>query len=93
MIKFQKRFFIETLEKNETNSGHKHMPHMYSSRFQKHLYAKSALSRFELLTKPLYKSNEDRPYYAAQYQDISIQYREGFFLSRENNRTTLMTFT
>ena len=29
MLKFQKRYFIKTLENNETNSGHKHMPHMY----------------------------------------------------------------
>ena len=54
------------------------MPHMYSSRFQKHLYDESALSRFEVLTKHLYKCNEDRPNYATQYQDIFIQYREGF---------------
>ena len=60
LIKLQKRFFIETLENNETNSGHRHMPHMYSSRFQKHLYDESALSRFEVLTKPFYKCNEDR---------------------------------
>ena len=78
MINFQKRYFIETLKKNETSSGHKHMPHMYSSRFQKHLYDESALSRFEVLTKPIYKCNEDCPYYATQYQDIFIQYREGF---------------
>ena len=38
MIKFQKRYFIETLENNETNSGHKHNAHLNSSRFQKHLY-------------------------------------------------------
>ena len=60
LIKLQKRFFIETLENNKTNSGHRHMPHMYSSRFQKHLYDESALSRFEVLTKPFYKCNEDR---------------------------------
>ena len=73
MIKFQKRYFIETLENNETNSGQKQMPHMYSSRFQKHLYDYSALSLFEVLTKPIYKCNEDRPYYATQYQDILIK--------------------
>ena len=77
-IKFQKRYFIETLEINETNSGHKQNAHMYSSRFQKHLYDESALSRFEVLTKPIYKCNEDRPFYATQYQDIFIQYKEGF---------------
>ena len=37
-IQFQKRYFIETLENKETkNSGHKHMPHMYSSRYKKRL--------------------------------------------------------
>ena len=36
MIKFQKRYFIETVEINEISKGHKHMPHIYSSRFQKH---------------------------------------------------------
>ena len=78
MIKFQKRYFIETLEKTETNSGNKHMPHMYSCRFQKHLYDESALSRFEVLTKTLYKFNEDRQYIATRCQDIFIQYKEGF---------------
>ena len=62
MIKFQKRYFIETLEDNETNSVHEHMPHMFCSRFQKQLYDESALSRFEVLTKPIFKRNEDRPY-------------------------------
>ena len=52
--------------------------HMYTSRFQKHLYDESALFRFEVLTKPLYKCNEDRPYYATKYQDIFMQYKEGF---------------
>ena len=78
MINFQKRYFFETLENNETNSGHKHNAHMYSSRFQKHLYDESALSRFEVLTKPIHKCNEDRPYYATQYQHIFVQYKEGF---------------
>ena len=78
MIKFQNRYFIETLENKEFSSGHKHMPLLYSSRFQKHLYNESALSRFEVLTKPLYKCNEDRPYYATQYQYIFIQNQEGF---------------
>ena len=77
MIKFQKRYVIETLD-NETNSGRKHNANRYSSRFQKHLYDESTLSRFELLTKPLHKCNEDRPYYATQYQDIFTQYNEGF---------------
>ena len=78
MIKSQKRYFIETLENNETNSGHKHNAHMYSSRFQKHLSDISALSRFEVLTKPIFKCNKDRPHYATQHQDIFIQYKEGF---------------
>ena len=51
---------------------------MYSSRFQKHLYGESALSSSEVLTKPLYKCNEDRPYYATQHQDIFFQHQEGF---------------
>ena len=71
MFKYQKRYSIEAIENNETNSGHKHMPHIYSSRFQIQLfYDESALSRFEVLTKHLYKCNENRPYYATQYQDI-----------------------
>ena len=78
MIKFQKRYFIKTLEDNETNKVHAREANMYSSRFQKHLYDESALSRFEVLTKPIPKCNEDRPYYATQYQDIFIQYHEGF---------------
>ena len=76
MIKLQKRYFIETLEKNETNLGHKHNAHMYSSRFAKHLYDETAISRFEILTKPLYKCNGDRPYYATTYQDNFLQYPE-----------------
>ena len=67
-------------KKNKTTFGHKHNAHMYSSRFQKHLHYESALSRFEGLTKPLYKCNEDRPYYATQYQDNFVQYKEGFNL-------------
>ena len=51
---------------------------MYSSRFQKQLYDEFALSRFEVLKKTLHKCNEDRPYYATQYQDNFIQYEEGF---------------
>ena len=74
MIKFQNRYFIETLENNETNKVHEHEAHMYSSRFRRHFYDESALSRFrfEVLTKPILKCNEDRPYYATQYQDIFI---------------------
>ena len=33
----------------------------------------------EDLTKPLYICNEDRPYYATQYQDNFDQYQEGFY--------------
>ena len=66
MINFQKRYFIETLENNETNSGQKHNEHMYSSWFQKHLCDESALSRFVVLKKPLHKCDEDRSYYATQ---------------------------
>ena len=78
MIKFQKRCFIETVENNETNSGLKHNAHMYSSRSQKYLYDESSFSRFEALTKPIYKCFEDRLICATQYQDIFIQYKEGF---------------
>ena len=35
MIKFQKRYFIETLENIGINSGHNYNAQMYSSRFQK----------------------------------------------------------
>ena len=47
-IKFQKRYYIEKLENNETNSGHKHNAHMYSSRFQNHFMSNphSLVSRF-----------------------------------------------
>ena len=55
---------------------------MYDSRFQDHVYDESALSRFEVLTKPIYKCNEDRPYYDTHYQVILIQYHEGFILSQ-----------
>ena len=77
MIKFQKRYFIELLEKKlilVTITMHT----FFLVVFKKHLYYESALSRFEVLTKPLHKCNEDRPYYATQYQDSFIQYKEGF---------------
>ena len=102
MIKFQKRYFIETLENNETNSGHKHTPHMYSSCFQKHLYDESALSSFEVVTKPLYKCNEDRPYYAKTFlyrpyyvniKTFLYNTRKILILSRENRHPTLITHT
>ena len=76
-IKFQKRYFIDVLENNETNFGHKRSAHMYTSRFQKHLYDESVLSLFEVLAIPLYKCNDDRPYYATENQEILVQYREG----------------
>ena len=79
MIKFQKRYFIEALENNETNCDHKHRPHMYSSHFQKQLYDESALSRFEVLTKLLFNCIEVRPYYDTQYQDFFVQYKEGYY--------------
>ena len=80
MIKFQKRYFIETLSDIETNRSHQHNAHMYSSRLQKHLYDDSALSHFEVLTKPLNKCKEYRPYYATQYQVIlsNTMNNEGF---------------
>ena len=67
----KKVIFSKHLKINESNSGHKHNAKMYSSCFQNHFYDESALSRFEVLTKPLHKCNEDRPFYATQYQDFS----------------------
>ena len=93
MIKFQKRYFIETLEINETNGIHEYEAHMYSSHFQEHLYDESTLSRFEVLTKPIFKCNEDRPYYATQYQDIFIQYQEGFISFQAHFHQILIKFT
>ena len=46
--------------------------------FQDQLFDESAFSCFEVLTKPIHKCNEDRPFHATQYQDISIQYQVGF---------------
>ena len=34
MIRFQKRYFIETLQNNETNPGHKHNAHRYQVVFK-----------------------------------------------------------
>ena len=74
MIKSQKRYFIETLKQMELILVTNTMQKLHSSRFQKHLYDETALSRFEVLTKPLHKCNEHRPYYATKYQDFfSIQ--------------------
>ena len=93
MIKFQKRYFVETLENNATNSGNKHMPHMYSSSFQKHFYDESAFSGFEVLRKPLYNCNEDRPYCANQYQDIFYNTEKFLKLSRASRHPNLMART
>ena len=46
-----------------------------------------------VLTKPIYKCNEDRPCYATQYEDIFLQYKEGFILSPKNRPPTLITHT
>ena len=78
IIKFQKRYFNEKLENNETNSDHKHNAHMYSSRSQKHIYDEFPFSGFEFLTKHIHKFNKHRPYFATQNQDVFVQYREGF---------------
>ena len=90
MIKFLKRYFTETREKNETISGHKHNAHMYSSRFQKLLFNESALSRFEVLTNTLHKCKKDRPYCATHYQDIFTQYNDGFnFITGKEAHVTI----
>ena len=46
---------------------------MYSDSFQDHIYDESSLFRFEVPDRPIYNCNEDRPYYAIQYQDSFIQ--------------------
>ena len=51
---------------------------MYKICFQNHPYEEAALSRFEVLTKPIYYCNDDRLYCATHHQDIFIQYNEGF---------------
>ena len=51
---------------------------MYTSCFQGHFYDETALSHFELLTKPIYRCNEDRPYSNTQYPYIFVQYHEGY---------------
>ena len=50
---------------------------MYERRFQKQLYDESVIAGFEVPTKSFYKGNDDRPFYATQYQDNFIQYHEG----------------
>ena len=94
MIKFQKRYFIEILENNETNSGQKQISHMYSSRFQKHLHYEPAFSRFEVLKKRLYNCNEDRPYYATQNQDsFQDNTRKVLIFSRKKRHPMLIKHT
>ena len=86
MVKFQKRNFFETLEDNDTNSGHRHNAHMYSGCLQKRLFYESTLPRFEFLTKPIHKCNQHRQYYVTKYQDIFVQYRECFnFVTGESS--------
>ena len=86
MVKIQKRYFIETLEDNETNSGHRHNAQMYSGRLQKQLFYESTLPRFEFLTKPIHKCNQHRQY-ISKYQDIFVEYRECFnFVTGEPSR-------
>ena len=67
---------------------------MYSRRFQKHLYDESALSlSSEVLIKPLHKSNEDRPYYATQHQNIFVQYQKILTLSQAKHQPNLTMYT
>ena len=78
MIKFQKRYFVETLENNETNpvttTCHTCFLAVFKNTFMMNLHSHV----LRLSEKPIYKCNEDRPCYATQYQNIFIQYREGF---------------
>ena len=78
LLKFQKLYFIETLRNIETYSVHKHNAHMYTNSFQDLLNGESAFSRFEVITKPIYNCNEDRPDYAKLYQENFIQYKKDF---------------
>ena len=82
MIKFRNRYFIETLENNETNSGHKHNAHMYSSFFQKHLMMNQhfLVLRFsqKLFTKVMMIVHIMPHQDIMPNQDIFIQYNEGF---------------
>ena len=87
--KFQKRYFLENLTNIETDSEQQHNAHMYKDRFQDHLYVASALSDFEVLTKPSSNCNEGRRFYATQYQDIFIQYKEDFNIDTAKPRRNL----
>ena len=51
---------------------------MCLSCFQDHFFDESKLSRFDKLTKPNHKYNEDRHSYATQYQGVFKQYTEVF---------------
>ena len=93
MINFQQRYFIETFADNGANSGHQHNEQMCDSLFQNQLYNESALSRFEVLTKTIYKCNEDCPYYAGQYQDFFVQYYEGFFSLQVKHQKKIRIYT
>ena len=88
MINFQKRYFIETLEKNETNSGHKHMPHLYSSRFQKHFYDESALS--QNLSTNVMNTVHIIP---LNIKTFSYNTKKVLIFSREDRHLTLITHT
>ena len=51
---------------------------MYTSCFQDHHHNKSVFFLFDVFTKALFKSNEDRPYCATKNQDIFVDYRKRF---------------
>ena len=93
MTKFQKRYFIETLENNEANLGHKHNAHMYSSGFQKHLYDESAPSRFEVLTKSSTNVMKTAYIMPLNIKAFSYNTKKALTLSRENGHPTLITHT
>ena len=77
MRKFQNRYLLKHSEKakpiRDTN-----IKHIYTQIVIRTFFDGSALSRYEVLTAPIYKCNEDQPYYATQYQHLFIQYKEGF---------------
>ena len=93
MVKFQKLYFIETLENNETTSGHQHNALMYTSHFQKHLYGGYALSRFEVLSKPLYKCNEDRPIMHHKTKTFLLSTRKVLALSQAKHLPNIKMYT
>ena len=83
----------------ETKSAHHHNGHVYASRFQDYLYDETAHSRFELITKPLHKCNDESPYYTTQHRDvffsvlvrISICYRQILNTKRSTTCVTVQT--